>query len=63
MNAEAFPAPALRPFLPADGPLLVQIFRDSIAELTARIMTRRSSRPGSRCADDETAFASGSPCA
>ena len=30
----ALPKPALRPFLPADGPVLAQIFRESIAELT-----------------------------
>ena len=34
MTARAKPKPALRPFLPADAPLLAEIFRASIAELT-----------------------------
>ena len=32
--ARAHPKPALRPFLPADAPLLAEIFRASIEELT-----------------------------
>jgi len=35
MMAVAHPKLALRPFLPADAPLLREIFRDSIEELTS----------------------------
>ncbi len=35
MSAQARPAIGLRPFLPADAPLLAEIFRASIAELAA----------------------------
>src|SRR5258708_39484374 len=35
MNAQANPKLALRPYLPADGPLLAEIFRASVEELTA----------------------------
>ncbi len=33
MSATAFPKPALRPMLPADAPLLVVIFQDSVETL------------------------------
>lgn len=59
MNAEAFPAPALRPFLPADGPLLAQIFRDSIAELTAEDYDEAQQAAWIARADDEAAFSQG----
>src|SRR5258708_13703161 len=35
MNAQANPKLALRPYLPADAPLLAEIFRASVEELTA----------------------------
>ena len=35
MMAVAHPKLALHPFLPADAPVLREIFRDSIGELTA----------------------------
>ena len=34
MMAQAHPKLALRPYLPADAPLLREIFRDSIEDLT-----------------------------
>ena len=59
MSARADPKLAMRPFLPADAPLLAEIFRASIEELTGddyseaqrrrgrpRPTTRRPSRRG-----------------
>ena len=40
MMAQAHPKLALRPYLPADAPLLREIFRDSIEDLTAEDYTR-----------------------
>jgi putative acetyltransferase len=57
MNAAAFPAPALRPFLPDDAPLLAQIFRDSIAELTTEDYDESQQAEWMAMADDEDAFA------
>lgn len=57
MSAAAFPAPALRPFLASDGPLLAQIFRDSIAELTGDDYDEAQQEAWIEQADDEDAFA------
>jgi putative acetyltransferase len=57
MNADAFPAPALRPFLASDGALLAQIFRDSIAELTGEDYDAAQQAAWIACAEDEEAFA------
>ena len=46
MMAQAHPKLALRPFLPVDAPLLREIFRASIEELTGDDYRRRNSRPG-----------------
>jgi len=56
MNAAAFPQPALRPFLSQDGPLLAQIFRDSIAELTGEDYDEAQQAAWIATADDEDAF-------
>ena len=40
MMAVAHPKLGLRPFLPADAPLLREIFRDSIEDLTGRRLHR-----------------------
>ncbi len=56
MSAQAHPKLALRPFLPADVPLLREIFRDSIAELTAEDYTEAQQEAWASAADDEAAF-------
>jgi putative acetyltransferase len=56
MNADAFPKAALRPFLPQDTELLAQIFRDSIAELTADDYDEAQQAAWIAAADDEAAF-------
>jgi putative acetyltransferase len=57
MSASAFPSPALRPFLPADAPLLAQIFRDSVAELTGDDYDEAQQAAWMDRAEDEDAFA------
>jgi putative acetyltransferase len=57
MSAEANPKLALRPFLPADAPLLVEIFRASIEELTAEDYNEAQRGVWAAAADDEAAFA------
>ncbi|HEY5226869.1 MAG TPA: GNAT family N-acetyltransferase [Methylovirgula sp.] len=57
MNAAALPAPALRPFLASDAPLLAQIFRDSIAELTGDDYDEAQQAAWIDRAEDEDAFA------
>ena len=56
MSAQAHPKLALRPFLQADVPLLREIFRDSIAELTAEDYTPAQQEAWASAADDEAAF-------
>ena len=56
MSASAFPKPALRPFLSADGPLLAQIFRDSIAELTGDDYDEAQQAAWIARVDDESQF-------
>jgi putative acetyltransferase len=57
MMARAHPKLALRPFLPADAPLLAAIFRASIAELTGDDYSEGQQQTWSSLADDEEAFA------
>jgi putative acetyltransferase len=52
MTATAHPRLALRPFLPADAPLLREIFRDSIEELTADDYTEAQQEAWVAGADD-----------
>jgi putative acetyltransferase len=55
--ARAHPNLAMRPFLPADAPLLAEIFRASIEELTADDYTEAQQGAWASAADDEDAFA------
>jgi putative acetyltransferase len=48
--------PALRPFLPADGPVLAQIFRDAIADLTGEDYDEDQQGAWIAAADDEVRF-------
>jgi putative acetyltransferase len=57
MMARAHPTFALRPFLPADAPLLAEIFRASIEELTGDDYSEAQQQAWSEAADDEVAFA------
>lgn len=57
MMARAQPSLALRPFLPADAPLLAEIFRASIAELTGDDYDAAQQEAWASAADDEEAFA------
>jgi putative acetyltransferase len=55
--ARAHPQFALRPFLVEDTPLLAEIFRASIEELTADDYTEGARQAWASAADDEEAFA------
>ena len=57
VSAEANPKLALRPYLPADAPLLAEIFRASIDELTAEDYSEAQRGVWAAAADDEAAFA------
>ena len=57
MTASANPQLALRPFLPADAPIIAEIFRASITELTADDYSEAQQAAWSSAADDEQAFA------
>ena len=57
MSALAHPRLALRPMLPADMPLLVEIFRESIAELTSDDYSEAQQEAWLMAADDEQQFA------
>jgi putative acetyltransferase len=57
MMARAHPTPGLRPFLPADAPVLAEIFRDSIEELAADDYSEAQQEAWAASADDEEAFA------
>jgi len=57
MSAQAHPRLALRPFLPADAPLLAEIFRASIEELAADDYGEAQRGAWAAAADDEAAFA------
>jgi putative acetyltransferase len=56
MNARALPQLALRPMLPTDVPLLAEIFRASIEELTAEDYNEAQQAAWASAADDEEAF-------
>lgn len=56
MTAPARPAVALRPFLPSDAPLLAEIFRAGIEELTADDYSEGQRAAWAAAADDEAAF-------
>ena len=57
MTTSAHPKIALRPFLPVDAPLLAEIFRASIEELTADDYSEGARQAWASAADDEEAFA------
>jgi putative acetyltransferase len=56
MSATAHPKLALRPFLPADAPLLREIFRDSIEELTSDDYTEAQQEVWASVADNVADF-------
>lgn len=56
MMARANPTLAMRPFLPADAPMLAEIFRASIAELAAEDYSEAQRDAWASAADDEAAF-------
>jgi putative acetyltransferase len=56
MSAQANPKLALRPYLPDDAPLLAEIFRSSIEELTAEDYSEAQRGVWEAAADDEAAF-------
>ena len=53
MMARAHPNPGLRPYLPADAPLLAEIFRASIAKLAADDYSAAQQDAWAAFADDE----------
>jgi len=57
MSAVANPRLALRPFLPADAPILAAIFRASVEELTADDYDDEQREAWAAAGDDEEAFA------
>jgi len=56
MSASAHPALALRPFLITDTPLVAEIFRASVEELTADDYSDAQRKAWASAADDEEAF-------
>jgi putative acetyltransferase len=56
MMAVAHPQLAIRPFLAADTPLLAEIFRASVEELTAEEYSEQQRHAWAAAADDEAAF-------
>jgi putative acetyltransferase len=56
MSARAHPRLALRPFLPADAPLLAEIFRASVEELTGDDYSEAQQEAWASVADDEDEF-------
>jgi putative acetyltransferase len=57
MSAAAQPKLAMRPFLPQDAPMLAEIFRASIEELTEDDYTEAQRAAWASAADDEETFA------
>ena len=57
MMAVAHLKAGLRPYLPADAPLLAEIFRASIAELTTEDYSEAQQGAWASAADDQQAFA------
>jgi putative acetyltransferase len=58
MMARAHPTLGLRPFLPEDTPLLIEIFRASIEDLTGDDYSQAQQQAWASAADDEEAFGS-----
>jgi len=56
MSATAHPTIAMRPMLPADVPLLAEVFRESIEELAADDYSESQREAWAATADDEAAF-------
>ena len=56
MNARALPQLAMRPMLPTDVPLLAEIFRAAIEELTADDYSAAQQEAWASAADDEEEF-------
>lgn len=56
MMAQAHPRLAMRPFLPADTPVLAEIFRQSIAGLAADDYSEAQREAWAARAEDEAAF-------
>jgi putative acetyltransferase len=56
MMARAQPKPGLRPFLPADAPLLAEIFRAGVEALTAEDYTAAQQEAWASAVEDEAAF-------
>ena len=54
MMARAYPTFALRPFLAEDAPLLAEIFRAAIAELTAEDYSEAQQEAWASAADDRS---------
>ena len=57
MSGVAHPKLALRPYLPADAPVLAAIFRASVEELTGDDYDEEQQEAWASFADDETGFA------
>src|SRR5215468_10288210 len=57
MSGEAHPTFSMRPFLPTDAPLLAEIFRLSIEELTGDDYNERQQEAWASAADDDATFA------
>src|SRR5256885_5495560 len=55
--AQSLPKPALRPFLPADTPLLAAIFAAAVQELTGDDYSEAQQQAWAAAADDEESFA------
>jgi putative acetyltransferase len=56
MNARSLPQLAMRPMLPTDVPLLAEIFRSAVEELTADDYSEAQQEAWASTADDEEAF-------
>jgi putative acetyltransferase len=56
VNAQAHPKLGLRPLLPADVPLLREIFRDAIAELTSDDYSETQQEAWASAADNQADF-------
>src|ERR1700746_3667938 len=56
MMAQAIPEPALRPFLPADTPMLAAIFVAAVQELTGDDYSETQQEAWAEAADDEESF-------
>lgn len=56
MSAQANPKLALRPMLPADVPLLAEIFRESVLDLTGEDYSAEQQEVWAATADDAKAF-------